>query len=263
MNKKLQTLLLSLLTPGFGYLQTGDQKSFYKTIALFFGVIIVGAALKLFVSFWGLSFIIVVLISIYIFAAAHSILRTKQSNSKIKISALLKFCFTIAFILITGFSFANRRAVMGFDIMNMDVPVMQPTVLQGERFLVDTWAYRNRLPERGDIIAHSFNGQQGIYLNRIIEIVNDKIEIKNGNVLLNGQILIEPYILYANITKPQSRDMERLVVPGRHYFVMGDNRDASFGDSRFSGTISIVNIIGKITDLISSQDKSRIGITLK
>ena len=152
---------------------------------------------------------------------------------------------------------------MGFDIMNMNVPVMQPTVLQGDRFLVDTWCYKNNLPKRGDIIAHSFNGQQDIFLNRIITIENDIIEIKSGRVFLNGQILSEPYVLSANVTKPESRDMKTLVVPKGHYFVMGDNRDASFGDSRFSGTITIDNIVGKTTDIISSQNKSRIGKTLK
>ncbi len=42
---------------------------------------------------------------------------------------------------------------MGFDIWTMNVPVMQPTVLQNERFLVNTWAYKNNLPQRGDIVA--------------------------------------------------------------------------------------------------------------
>ena len=63
MHKRLQTLLLSLLTPGLGYLQMGDKKSFFKTIALFFGVIILGVTLKLLVNFWGLSLIIVTLLA--------------------------------------------------------------------------------------------------------------------------------------------------------------------------------------------------------
>ena len=57
--------------------------------------------------------------------------------------------------------------------------------------------------------------------------------------------------------------MKAIIISKGHYFVMGDNRDASFGDSRFSGTITIANIEGKITDIISSSDKSRIGITVK
>lgn len=140
---------------------------------------------------------------------------------------------------------------------------MQPTVLQGDKFLVDTWAYKNNLPKRGDIVAHSFNGQQGLYLNRIIAVGNDKIEIKNGITFINGQRLNEIYVLPANIKRLQSKEMKALIVSPAHYFVMGDNRDASFGDSRFSGTITIDDISGKITDIISSEDKTKIGTTVK
>jgi signal peptidase I len=203
------------------------------------------------------------LTSIYGFAAIHATLKVKATSLQIRNAPLLKLFFTLTFLLITGLSFANRRTLMGFDIMTMAVPVMQPTILQGDKFLVDTWAYEKSLPKRGDIVAHSFNGQQGLYLNRIIAVANDLIEIESGKVFLNGQVLNEPYILFINVTRPQSKDMKALIIPQGNYFVMGDNRDASFGDSRFSGTITIDNIVGKTTDIISSQDKSRIGTTLK
>lgn len=263
MAKQITTLLVSLLTPGLGYLQIGDKKNFYKTISIFCSVIIFGVMLRLFTSFKGLFLVIVALLLIYLFASVHSTIKAKSSNSKIYSAGLLKLLFTISFILVTGLAFAKRRTVMGFDIMSMSVPVMHPTVLQGDKFLIDTWAYKNRNPKRGDIVAHSFGGQNGLYLNRVIAIENDKIEIRNGVVVLNGQTLNEQYVLSANITRPESKDMKEVIVPKGHYFVMGDNRDASFGDSRFNGTITIANIEGEITDIISSIEKSRIGITVK
>ena len=218
---------------------------------------------RLFTSFKGLSFVIVALLLIYLFATVHSTIKAKFLNPKTHIAGLLKLFFTISFILVTGLSFANRRTVMGFDIMSMSVPVMQPAVSQGDKFLVNTWVYNNVKPKRGDIVVHSFDGQNGLYLNRVIAIENDKIEIINGVVFLNGQPLNEQYVLSSNVTRPESKDIKEIIIPKGHYFVMGDNRDASFGDSRFSGTITITNIEGKITDIISSSDKSRIGITVK
>ncbi len=263
MAKQISTFLISLLTPGLGYLQIGDKKNFYRVIIIFFTVFILGIVFRLFTSFLGLAFVIVTLLLIYLFAAIHSTIKAKYANPKTSNTGLLKLFFTISFLLITGLSFANRRNVMGFDIMSMSVPVMQPAVLEGDRFLVDTWAYKNNKPKKGDIIAHSFSDQKGLYLNRIIAVENDKIEIKNGIVYINGHALNEQYVLSSNVTKPESKDMKKLIVSKGYYFVMGDNRDASFGDSRFNGIITIDNIEGKITDIISSVGKSRIGITVK
>jgi signal peptidase I len=261
MRKQLSTFLFSLLAPGLGYLQNGDKRSFFKTILFFFVVLFTGATGRLFPTFRGLVAILFALSAIYIFAAIHATLKAKEANRQTKPSSLLKACFTIAFLLIAGLSFANRRMTLGFDIMRMDVPVMQPALLPGDRFLVDTWTSKSQLT-RGTIVVHSFKGQQGLYLNRIIALGGEKIEIQNGIVFINGQALTELYVAGSNITKPESRNMQPMIVPGGHFFVMGDNRDASFGDSRFSGTITKKNIIGRATDIIVSQDESKIGTTL-
>ena len=142
---------------------------------------------------------------------------------------------------------------MGFDMLKMDVSVMQPAINQNEKFLVDTWAYKATQPKRGDIIVHSFDGQKGLFVNRIIAIENDKISITGGIVFLNGNKLNEPYVLPSNVTKPESKEMKALVIPKGSYFVMGDNRDKSFGDSRFNFSIATNTIIGKVTDIFYNR----------
>lgn len=263
MIKSTTTFLISLLAPGLGYLQIGDKKNFYRTIFLFFATIILGTAFRLLISFEGLIFVITTLLSIYLFSIVHSTIKGKSSTPKTQIAGYLKFIFTICFLLVTGLSFGNKRTVMGFDVLSMNVPVMQPVVLQNDKFIIDTWVYRSEDPKRGDIVAHSFDGQKGLYLNRIIAIEGDKIKLKEGIVFINGHPLHEPYVLSSNVTKPESKNIEELIVPKAHYFVMGDNRDASFGDSRFSGPITIGNIEGKITDIISSSDRRRTGNTVR
>jgi signal peptidase I len=262
MKKQLNTFLLSLLTPGFGYLLIGDRKSFYKTILVFITILIFGAASRLFTSFWGLSAIVFALTIIYAFSSIHATMKTKVINTQTKFTWILKAGFTLVFLLITGLSFANRRVTMGFDIMSMEVPVMQATILQGDRFLVNTWIRKNQL-KKGNVVVHSLNGQKGLYVNRIIAVEGDRIELKEGLLLINGQIVHEFHVVSANATKPESRNMKALIIPRYHYFVMGDYRDASFGDSRFNGPIAVKNIIGKVTDIISSRHKSRIGTTIK
>ena len=69
-------------------------------------------------------------------------------------------------------------------------------------------------------------------------------------MFVNGQVLNEPYVQSSNVTKLQSKNMQATVIPQGQYFVMGDIRDESFGDSRFSETIAIENVVGRATDII-------------
>lgn len=262
MTKQFKTFLLSLLTPGLGYFYKGHHQSFYKTIIVFFSLLTAGVILRLVTTFWGLVGIVLLIVALYVFTTIHAIVKAEDKRQSRKGNWSLSLCLTLCFLLPASLSFANRRTVMGFDIMSMNVPVMQPALLQGDRFLVDTWIEKEEL-KRGTIIVHFFSEQQGLYLNRIVAVGGDLIAIQNGFLIINGQLQPEPYVLASNATKPESRNMKFLRIPKGHYFVMGDNRDASFGDSRFSGTITLKNIVAIPTEIISSPEKRRVGRSIQ
>ena len=69
----------------------------------------------------------------------------------------------------------------------------------------------------------------------------------------------EPYVLPANRRLPESITMARTNVPMGYYFVLGDNRDASLGDSRFSGAIASKQVFAKAMEIVFSKRWSRIG----
>ena len=257
------TFLLSFLVPGLGYLQRGNRLSFYRTTLLFFLVLVCGTTFRLVTSFEGLAAVLVALFAVHLFALAHSTLVAKRPLKRKKASLLLKLAFTFSFLFILGVTFANKRSFMGFDILYMAVPAMQPTLTEGDRCIVNTWSYKKKLPQRGDVVVHAFRAQDGLYVNRIIAVERDRIEIRNGTVWVNGQRLLELYVYPANVIRPESREMKLLIIPEGNYFVMGDNRDASFGDSRFSGTIPKQYILGKVTDIVYAQNRTRIGKTIK
>ena len=98
--------------------------------------------------------------------------------------------------------------------------------------------------DRGDLIGFYYQGK--ILLKRVIALPDDTVVIdENGNVYVNEQLLIEPYVTEKSLGEC---DLEfPYEVPGDGYFVMGDRRSQSV-DSRSSmiGAVTKDDIIGKI-----------------
>src|SRR4051812_44725008 len=69
---------------------------------------------------------------------------------------------------------------------------MEPTVLEGEKFAVDTTAYRDRAVSRGDVVVFKHNGL--LILKRVIAISGDIVEGRDFQIILNGKSVREDYI---------------------------------------------------------------------
>jgi signal peptidase I len=81
---------------------------------------------------------------------------------------------------------------------------------------------------------------QSEFIKRVIGLPGDRVEAKDGVLLVNGVSQVEPY------RKQPERpiaDFGPILVPQGELFVMGDNRFAS-QDSRFFGTIPIDTVVG-------------------
>ncbi len=108
-------------------------------------------------------------------------------------------------------------------------PSMKPTLQSAQRLIVNKFIYRFRAPERGEILVFQYpRDPSRDFIKRVIAVPGDTIEIKEGLVFVNQQLLNEPYIL------SKTRGSYPLAeVPEGHVFVMGDNRNNS-EDSRFA-----------------------------
>jgi signal peptidase I len=124
---------------------------------------------------------------------------------------------------------------------------MWPTVLSGDRVLVDRLAYRVGSPHLGDLVVFRFPypWARMNLIKRIIGVPGDIVEVQPGLVLVNGRPLREPYI--HNVEQywygPQR-------VPADEYFVLGDNREVggrevSF-DSHQWGFLPARDIYGRV-----------------
>lgn len=151
---------------------------------------------------------------------------------------LIKFCLiSLALVLPIRIFVAQPFIVQGKS--------MFPTFDNGQYLIVDELTYRLEAPKRGDVIIFHFpNNVKEYFIKRIIGLPNETISIKDGKVLIkntenpSGFSLTEPYISDA------LADMSPKTLSDNEYFVMGDNRDASY-DSRAWGTLPSNLIVGR------------------
>lgn len=142
----------------------------------------------------------------------------------------------LAFVIV--FSIGMRTSVVGDS--------MEPVLHNGQEILMNKVVYRLSSPKRGDVIVFLPNGNQNshYYVKRIVGLPGEKVQIKDGNVYINGALLEEDEI-FDNIVDAGIAQ-NGLELATDEFFVLGDNRNSS-EDSR-SGNVGAVKretIIGK------------------
>jgi signal peptidase I len=171
---------------------------------------------------------------------------------------------------------------------------MMDTLLVGDRVLVNKIVYDVRTPSRGEVIVFrgtdAWESESGLppatgmlssvgrtigdliglsrpgekdFIKRVIGVPGDRVSCcdVNGNVIVNGHGLIEPYVLNNSaLDAPKdpkvcrSRQFDEVLVPPGQLFVMGDHRIVS-QDSRCKGTVPIENVIGKAFVIVWPSDR--------
>lgn len=188
--------------------------------------------------------------------------------------------------------------IMYFFIQAFKIPSgsMRDTLLEGDHLFVNKFIYGLHVPlsegkrlvqfkkvQRKDIIVfkcppaalsntEKMEFVQKDFIKRCMAFGGDVVEIKNKKLYVNGELMDEPYVKFADRMSypavkifPNSNYYQRawesgqfanlspdivrdnfgpVVVPAGHYFAIGDNRDRSF-DSRFWGPLPDKNLKGR------------------
>lgn len=117
---------------------------------------------------------------------------------------------------------------------------MEPNLHHGQYLLVNKLAYRLGEFRRGDVIVfHYPNNPAQDYIKRIIGLPGDTVEIRNGELFVNGLTVDEPYD-----SIPIMRNIPAVTVDPGFLYVLGDNRPTS-SDTRTWGQLSQEFVIGK------------------
>ena len=170
--------------------------------------------------------------------------------------------FVIAMVMLIRFFIAEIRWIPSAS--------MRPTLIEGDRIVVERMSRFVESPQRGDIMVFyppgvklsndpwslfkrltGFFCKDIAYIKRVVGVPGDYYEIKagfNGDyyVFINGVPLAEPYILSSRDYIPCNYKMfcGPARIPEGYYFMLGDNRGNSL-DSRFWGLLPKDRFIGK------------------
>lgn len=131
---------------------------------------------------------------------------------------LIVVCATYLIVTYVG----QRTKVSGKSMMN--------TLYDKDNLIVDKISYRFREPKRYEIIVFPYRYQEDTYyIKRIIGLPGETVQIKDGYVYINGELLDEHY--GREVMNESGIAAEPVQLGEDEYFVLGDNRNHS-SDSR-------------------------------
>ena len=122
---------------------------------------------------------------------------------------------------------------------------MENTLDNGDQLIVDKITYRFQDPERFDIIVFPFHYKENTYyIKRIIGLPGETVQIADGTIYINGEVLEESY--GREVMQDPGIAAEPITLGEDEYLVLGDNRNQS-SDSRDPsvGLIHRDEIIGR------------------
>ena len=118
---------------------------------------------------------------------------------------------------------------------------MEPNFYDSEYLIINEISYHFENPQRGEVIIFRNPKNTKIYfIKRVIGLPGETIEIKQGRVFINDELIEEAYI--ENFS---TQSNQIISLADDEYFVMGDNRINSY-DSRAIGPVKEQYIIGKV-----------------
>ncbi len=193
-------------------------------------------------------------------------------------AGVLGFLGELPGLILMAFLLAILIRTFLFQAFFIPSPSMEPTLIQGDRVLVNKIPYYFHDPRRGDIVVFEnpnpdavpdrglvggffhwlFQGlgvqqpENEDFIKRVIGVPGDTVQGKHGFVYVNGEKIDEPYLTQ------ETQPFDAVTVPEGKLFVMGDNRGNSL-DSRFTlGFVPIDKVVGKA--FIKIWPPSRFGL---
>ena len=141
----------------------------------------------------------------------------------------------------------------GFGLVRISGTSMNDTLRSGDIVLVTRWDYLGSgAPKFADVVECRFSGREATYVKRVCGLPGDEVRIEDGELIINGVRVSEPYV--SSPTEDWAIELD-----GDEYLLLGDNRADSY-DSRMDdmGPVHRKDLLGRARLIVWPVD--RIGI---
>lgn len=124
---------------------------------------------------------------------------------------------------------------------------MEPNFDDGQYLIIDELSYRLHEPSRGDVVVFRYPANtKEFFIKRIIGLPGETVELSGQTITIKNQDKPDGFILDESSYLHQAENYENydVTLKGDEFFMMGDNRSASF-DSRRFGPVQEKYFIGR------------------
>jgi signal peptidase I len=282
-------VFLSLLMPGMGHIYCGSITNglvlmliviMFSTMWMFIMIIDrVREGTPIAVSFVAWGFVLLATVV----ATIDAYRRARRTRYDYTLKDYNKWGVYLVLLWICGagtFGFTAMIKMNLFEAFYVSANSMAPTIMLEDRVFARKMDYNYDNPEYGDVVLFKYpENRRGNRIKRVVALGGDTIEIKDGQLLINGNPLereqagtktlrMEKHVIEGDVYwesngssqyqifvseqeiegKTQEEDFGPVTVPKFHCFVMGDNRNHS-EDSRNYGSLSYGALKGRLTQI--------------
>lgn len=163
-----------------------------------------------------------------------------------------QWALSILIVIILAYSIVT----FGVQSVTMIGQSMSPVLSNQDVVLINKRAFTFHRPKRYDIVAFKLKEDAESYFNikRIIGLPGEKVQIKNGRIFIDGQVLSD--LPFEDLIMTEGLALTEITLGEEEYFLMGDNCNNS-EDSRYVniGNISDKEFSGKVFFRISPRSE--------
>jgi signal peptidase I len=287
--------LLALLCPGLGHLYNAKLRRALQIFRLYLLLVAFVSGLFLWPPTLTGSIAALLAVVAYIALYLYSIVAAVTTARRVGVARMTRFNRAWIYLVMIVVQAAVGQLVAtdngAWARYSIPSSAMIPSLRPGD--VISAWRgyYWSHAPEAGEVVVFKLpRDNRTDYVKRIVGLPGDRIQFINGRLVINGvQVAREriddftyqdggttrtgmqyvetlpngrKYIILKFADRGPLDDTPIFVVPSRHYFVVGDNRDNSSDSRDANGGVGYVpeeNLHDRTSFVYWSADWRRIG----